>query len=93
MYFVYILRCADQSLYTGIALDIKARIELHRSGKGAKYVRARLPVRLVYSETVSDKSAALKREWEIKKLSKSEKEKLCVESLDSHHLPKLGSDF
>ena len=68
MYFVYILKCADDTLYTGIATELERRIEEHNSSdKGAKYTRARRPVELVYSESYPDRSAASKREYEIKK--------------------------
>ena len=73
---VYILRCGDGSLYTGITKDISARLEQHRSGKGAKYTRGRGPLELVYSEECPDHSAALHRELQIKALSRPEKEKL-----------------
>ena len=70
---VYILRCGDGSLYTGITKDISARLELHRSGKGAKYTRGRGPLELVYREELPDKSAALRREAALKRLSRKEK--------------------
>ncbi len=73
---VYILRCSDDSLYTGISNDPEARVQKHNLGLGAKYTRSRLPVRMVYSETVPDKSQALKREHALKKLKREEKEKL-----------------
>ncbi len=78
MYFVYILKCADDTLYTGIATELKRRIEEHNgSDKGAKYTRIRRPVRLVYSEKYPDRSSASKREYEIKKkMSRIEKLKL-----------------
>ena len=73
-YFVYILRCSDESLYTGIAKDIEKRVDEHNnSSKGAKYTKARRPVRLVYSECLEDRSSASKREYEIKQLSRREK--------------------
>ena len=75
---VYILRCGDGSLYTGIATDVQARLKVHQSGKGAKYTRGRGPLELVYCEECVDKSAALKRELAIKALPKEEKEKLCA---------------
>ncbi len=68
--------CADNSLYTGIAVDVEKRIEVHNSGKGAKYTRSRLPVSLVYKEEGFTKSEALKRELEIKDLTRKEKEAL-----------------
>ena len=73
---LYILRCGDGSLYTGITTDVAKRLEVHRSGKGAKYTRGRGPLELVYVEECGDHSAALKRELEIKKLSREEKMKL-----------------
>lgn len=78
-YFVYILRCADGSLYTGITTDLARRIKAHNEGKGAKYTRSHRPVTLAYREVCSDKSAALKREAQIKKLPRAEKEKLIQE--------------
>jgi len=78
VYFVYILKCADETLYTGISTELERRIEEHNdSDKGAKYTRVRRPVRLVYSEEHPDRSAASKREYEIKKkMSRAEKLKL-----------------
>ena len=73
---LYILRCGDGSLYTGISTDVQRRLEEHRSGKGAKYTRSRGPLELVYEEECGDHSAALKRELEIKKLSREQKIKL-----------------
>lgn len=76
---LYILRCGDGSLYTGITTDVEKRLQTHRSGKGAKYTRGRGPLELVYREELADHSAALKREHEIKAMSRQEKEKLvCV---------------
>ena len=74
--YVYVLRCGDGSLYTGWTNDLTRRLAAHQSGKGAKYTRGRLPVEMVYSEELEDKSAALKRENELKKLKKAEKELL-----------------
>ena len=73
---LYILRCGDGSLYTGITTDVSKRLEVHSSGKGAKYTRGRGPLKLVYEEVCGDHSAALKRELEIKSLSREEKLKL-----------------
>lgn len=72
-YTVYILRCADGTLYTGCTNDLARRLRTHSAGKGAKYTRARLPVELVYTEPALDKSQALRREAAIKALSRSEK--------------------
>jgi putative endonuclease len=73
MVFVYILRCSDNTLYTGWTNDLNRRLKCHNSGKGSKYTRCRLPVEVVYYEILPDKSSALKRECEIKKLSRVEK--------------------
>jgi len=73
---VYLVRCADSSLYTGIARDLDARIATHNAGTGAKYTRGRLPVTLVYSEPAPDRATASRRENAIKKLSRAEKQKL-----------------
>jgi putative endonuclease len=76
MYTLYIIRCADDSLYTGIAKDLEKRLVVHKSGKGSVYVRARLPFSLVYTEKHKDRSKATKREIEIKKMTRANKEKL-----------------
>lgn len=75
-WYLYILRCRDDSLYTGITTDVQSRLEAHRAGKGAKYTRGRAPLELVYSETCGDHSAALKREAQIKSLPRAGKMKL-----------------
>lgn len=75
-YYTYILECADSTLYTGYTNNIEKRLITHNSGKGAKYTRGRLPVRLLYFEEFDTKSEALKREIYIKKLSKNNKLKL-----------------
>ena len=72
-WYLYVLRCGDGTLYTGITTDVEKRLAQHRSGKGAKYTRGRHPLELMYQETCEDHSAALKREYEIKKLSREEK--------------------
>ena len=77
-YFVYMLRCRDGSLYTGYTVDVQARIETHAQGRGAKYTRSRRPVTLAYAEALPDKTAALKREAQIKKLPKCEKEAMAA---------------
>jgi putative endonuclease len=75
---LYILKCKDDSLYTGITNNLKRRFEQHESGKGAKYTKGRGPLKLVYQEKCEDKSSALKREIKIKGLSRLEKLKLCA---------------
>ncbi len=72
-YRVYILRCADGSLYTGITNDIEKRLRAHNNGTAARYTRGRGPVELVYTETVTDKPAALRRELQIKALTREQK--------------------
>lgn len=72
-FYVYMLRCADGTLYTGYTDDPERRARVHNAGKGAKYTRSRLPVELVYREALGDKSAALRREREIKKLTRAQK--------------------
>ena len=77
MYYVYIVLCADNTLYTGIAKELDKRIEEHNSSdKGAKYTKARRPVKLVYHDTFPDRSTASKREYAIKKMSRKKKEDL-----------------
>ena len=73
MNYVYILMCKDNTLYTGWTNSLERRVKVHNEGKGAKYTRGRLPVKLVYFEEFSTKSEALKRECEIKKMSRKEK--------------------
>ena len=72
-YYLYILHCGDDTLYTGITTDVEKRLALHQSGKGAKYTRGRGPLAVVYREECGDKSAALRRELEIKALTRKEK--------------------
>ncbi len=78
-YYVYMLECADGSLYTGYTTDLEDRLKTHNSGKGAKYTRSRLPVSLVYSETAETRGAALSREAKIKKLTRKQKLELLTE--------------
>ena len=76
MHFVYIVRCADGSLYTGYARDPQARIRVHNAGRGARYTSGRRPVRLVYSESFETLSEALKREYELKQWPRVKKQAL-----------------
>ena len=76
MWYLYILRCKDNTLYTGITTDVEKRLEAHRSGKGAKYTRGRGPLELVYQEECGDHPNALRREAEIKRLPREEKLRL-----------------
>ena len=73
---LYILRCGDGTLYTGITTDVEKRFAQHQSGKGAKYTRGRGPLVLVYRETCGSHSQALKREYEVKSLSREKKQEL-----------------
>lgn len=72
-YYLYILRCGDNSLYTGITTDVARRLAAHQSGKGAKYTRGRGPLTLVYQEELPDKPSALRRELAVKALTREEK--------------------
>lgn len=76
MYFVYILLCSDKSLYTGSTNNIEKRFEDHLKGRGAKYTKSHKPIKVVYQEKFESKSEALKREAQIKKLTKKEKNNL-----------------
>ena len=75
-HYVYILKCADGTFYTGWTTDPERRTKVHTSGKGAKYTRARRPVELIYYEEFDDKIEAQRREWAIKQLTRAEKEEL-----------------
>lgn len=79
MHYVYVLSCADDTLYTGYTTDVARRVAEHDAGEGAKYTRGRTPVDLVHVESFESKSAAMSREYAIKQLSRTEKERL-VES-------------
>ena len=72
-YYVYLLECCDKTLYCGYTTDIAKRVAKHNQGKGAKYTKGRLPVRLVYKESYNSKTEALKREYNIKQLSRERK--------------------
>ena len=75
-WFLYILRCRDNTFYTGITTDLERRLTQHNNGTASRYTRSRRPVKMVYNEACDDHSAALKRECEIKKLTREEKELL-----------------
>jgi putative endonuclease len=76
IFYVYILRCGDGTLYTGYTNDLESRLAAHRDGKGAKYTRGRGPLELVYQEALGSKTAAMKREWEIQHQTRAQKERL-----------------
>ena len=82
--------CADGSLYTGISDDVVRRVAAHNSGRGAKYTRGRLPVSLVYEEILPDRSNALKREAEIKRMSPKDKRRLVARWIDPASVKSSG---
>ena len=82
IWYLYILRCGDGSLYTGITTDVEKRLEAHRAGKGAKYTRGRSPLELAYREECGSHSEALKREFQVKGLPREEKLHLIQNYLD-----------
>ena len=82
-HYVYILKCADGTFYTGYSTDPERRMKVHNSGKGAKYTRARRPVEIIYTEEFEDKAEAQRREYAIKQLTRAEKEKLINDKADS----------
>ena len=75
-HYAYILECADGTYYCGYTNDLDKRIETHNAGKGAKYTKPRLPVKLVYSEEFDTKEEAMSREWHLKQLSRTQKQEL-----------------
>ncbi len=83
MFYVYILKCTDGSFYCGYTNDVEKRFEKHKSGKGAKYTRSHTPVEIVYVQELETKNEALKKEYEIKKMTRSQKEKL-IENYSTH---------
>ena len=78
MWIVYILRCGDGTLYTGVTNNLPRRLAAHRAGRGAKYTRGRGPLELVYAEAQPDRAAASRREWAVKQLTRSGKEALAA---------------
>lgn len=87
-FYIYILKCCDNTYYTGYTTSLEKRVRTHNEGKGAKYTRSRRPVELVYSEVFETKSEALKREYQIKKLTRNQKEQL----IHISNLQSYGSD-
>lgn len=88
--FTYMLRCSDGSLYTGWTNNLKKRVTAHQDGKGGKYTHSHLPVKLVYYETFETRAEAMRREVEVKRLSKAEKEEL-VKKFPSERLAFIAS--
>ncbi len=87
-FYTYIVECADHSLYTGWTTNLHERISIHNAGKGAKYTKSRLPVRLIYFEKHSSKQAAMKREYAIKQLTRKQKLELIsyASDTDQNHI-------
>ena len=96
-YYVYILRCADDTLYTGITNNVVRRVIIHNNGKGAKYTRSRRPVEVVYLEVCIDKPSALQREREIKGMTRERKQHLIAEqnraTSEVQHYGDEGSNY
>ena len=92
MAWVYILQCNDGSYYTGYAMDLEKRWAEHQTGVGCKYTRGRRPLCLVYSEVCEDKSAAMKREYAIKRMTRRQKEKL-IQAADSSKSLFMGDNI
>ncbi|MCI5899990.1 MAG: GIY-YIG nuclease family protein [Firmicutes bacterium] len=84
--YTYIVRCQDDTLYTGWTTDLARRITAHNSGKGAKYTKSRSPVELVYYESFTDKREAMRREYAIKQLARKEKENLIRQHKENRNL-------
>jgi putative endonuclease len=82
-WWVYVVRCADRSLYTGVTTDVPRRVQQHNAGDASRYTRSRLPVQLAYRETAADRGTALRREAEIKRLSRKAKERLIADEISS----------
>jgi len=82
-HYVYVLRCGDDTLYTGYTTDVERRLREHRDGSGAKYTRGRGPLRLAHVESHASRSAAMAREYEIKQFSRARKERLLDEGAGS----------
>ncbi len=85
--YTYMVRCADDSLYTGWTVDLEKRVSAHNSGHGAKYTKSRRPVVLVYYEVFENRQDAMRREYAIKQLTKKEKEQLAA----YHHLSSMAT--
>lgn len=91
-WFVYILECADNTLYTGVTTDIDRRLHEHNNSKaGARYTRGKRPVKVVYQESAAHRSAACKREYEIKHLSRAQKQQLLHAAKLLNQPPKTGA--
>ena len=85
MNYTYILKCSDDTFYTGWTNDLEKRVACHNSGKGARYTKTRLPVSLIYYETFETKQEAMKREYAIKQMTRKQKEKLILSTEEGKH--------
>ena len=85
MHYTYILKCKDGTYYTGYTNHLEKRLKAHNEGKGARYTKGRRPVEVVYYETYEEKQIAMRREWEIKQLSREEKRVLIQTKTDQKH--------
>lgn len=83
--YAYMLECSDGTLYSGYTVDVKHRLKVHNEGKGSKYTRCRLPVKLAYVEECADKVAAMQRECQLKKLTRTKKLRLISEYQNNIH--------
>ena len=92
VWYVYILRCADDTLYTGISTDVEKRLQAHRTGRGAKYTRSRCPLTLVYRESCGSHSQALKRECCIKSMTRAEKLQLIRQGAEAEGQQSAGEE-
>ena len=86
MHYTYMLRCKDGTYYTGYTNDLEKRVKAHNEGKGARYTKGRGPVELVYYEEYEEKSPAMRREWELKQLTRNEKETLMLQYQEKKEL-------
>ena len=83
--YIYILKCSDQTFYTGWTTDLEKRLKAHNEGKASKYTRGKLPVKIVYYESFRKREEAMKREYQIKKLSRKQKEELIRKHIYTTH--------
>lgn len=83
--YAYMLECSDGTLYSGYTVDVKHRLKVHNEGKGSKYTRCRLPVKLAYVEECADKVSAMQRECQLKKLTRTQKLRLISEYQNNIH--------
>lgn len=85
MHHVYVVHCADDTLYTGYTTDVERRVRIHNQGKGARYTRARLPVVLVHTESYVTKAEAMRREYALKRLTRKQKQEIINSAHNSRY--------